>query len=141
MSDLGLGLVVGLAIGVLLGLGLLWLGRSSHEREVRRDAIQRSQAVVTGKVTEQLLPYLPGFEFNPKDVRFLGSPVDLVVFDGLSSGQLERVVFVEVKTGDATLTRRERQLRGVITARQVEWREWRVAVSPGAPVRSERGGD
>lgn len=131
MSDLGLGLVVGLAIGVLLGLGMLWLGRSSHEREVRRDAIQRSQAVVTGKVTEQLLPYLPGFEFNPKDVRFLGSPVDLVVFDGLSNGQLERVVFVEVKTGEATLTKRERQLRETILARRVEWREWRVGIPTG----------
>lgn len=131
MSDLGLGLIVGLAIGLLLGLGLLWLGRSSHEREVRRDAIQRSQAVVTGKVTEQLLPYLPGFEFNPKDVRFLGSPVDLVVFDGLSNGQLERVVFVEVKTGEATLTKRERQLRETILARRVEWREWRVGIPTG----------
>ncbi len=128
MSDLGLGLVVGLAIGILIGFGLLLLGRASHEREVRRDAVQRSQAVVTGKVTEQLLPYLPGFEFNPKDVRFLGSPVDLVVFDGLSNGQLERVVFIEVKTGEATLTGRERQVRDAVMARRVDWREWRVGI-------------
>lgn len=128
MSDLGLGLVVGLAIGILIGFGFLLLGRASHEREVRRDAVQRSQAVVTGKVTEQLLPYLPGFEFNPKDVRFLGSPVDLVVFDGLSNGQLERVVFIEVKTGEATLTGRERQVRDAVMARRVDWREWRVGI-------------
>ena len=51
-------------------------------------------------------------------MRFLGSPVDLVVFDGL--------VFIEAKTGEATLTGRERQIREVVTARQVEWSEWRV---------------
>lgn len=137
MSDLGLGLVVGLAIGVLLGFGLLLLGRAKHEREVRKDAVLRSQAVVTGKVTEQLLPYLPGFEFNPKDVRFLGSPVDLVVFDGLSNGQLERVVFIEVKTGDATMTKRERQVRDAIVARRVDWREWRVGTARQAPAPAE----
>lgn len=130
MSDLMLGLVVGLAAGVLVGMALLALGRGRREREVRRDAVQRSEAVIAGKVAEQLLPYLPGFAFNPKDVRFLGSPVDLVVFDGLSSGALERVVFVEVKTGEATLTRRERQLRDIVAAGGVEWREWRVAMPP-----------
>ncbi|MBX3146296.1 MAG: hypothetical protein KF785_05955 [Gemmatimonadales bacterium] len=132
MSDLMLGLVVGLAAGVLVGMALLALGRGRREREVRRDAVQRSEAVIAGKVAEQLLPYLPGFAFNPKDVRFLGSPVDLVVFDGLSSGALERVVFVEVKTGEATLTRRERQLRDIVAAGGVEWIEWRVAL----PARS-----
>lgn len=132
MSDLMLGLVVGLASGVLIGFGLLALGRGRRERDVRRDAVQRSEAVIAGKVTEQLLPLLPGFGFNPKDVRFLGSPVDLVVFDGLSTGALGRVVFVEVKTGDAGLSRRERQLRDVVQAGQVEWREWRVAL-PSVP--------
>lgn len=59
-------------------------------------------------------------------MRFLGSPVDLVVFDGLAAGKLERIVFIEAKTGEATLTGRERQIREVVTARQVEWSEWRV---------------
>ena len=73
------------------------------------------------------LPYLPEFGFNPKDVRFLGSPVDLVVFDGLSAGDVQRVVFLEVKTGGAMLTEREKQVRAVIEARQVAWAELRLA--------------
>ena len=67
-----------------------------------------------GKVSEQLLPYLPGFRFNPKDARFLGSPVDLVVFDGLAEGELRGVWFLEVKTGNAGLSGRERQVRDAI---------------------------
>jgi len=86
--------------------------------------------VTAGKVHEQLVPYLPEFGFNPKDARFLGSPVDLVVFDGLSAGDVRRVVFLEVKTGGAPLTARERQVRAVIEAREVAWGELRLTRTP-----------
>jgi predicted Holliday junction resolvase-like endonuclease len=101
---------------------------------IREDAVQRSRAITAGKVHEQVVPYLPGFPYNPKDVRFLGSPVDLVVFDGLADGRVERIVFLEVKTGGADLTSRERSVRDAVQAREVEWLEVRVApaVSSGA---------
>jgi len=41
--------------------------------------------------------YLPN-SIQSQDARFLGSPVDLVVFDGLAAGAVRRVVFLEVKT-------------------------------------------
>lgn len=126
MSDLVVGVLLGLSIGFLGGAALFFSWKAGYTRKIRQDAVERSRAVITGKVAEQLLPYLPGFTFNPKDVRFLGSPVDLVVFDGLAAGKLERIVFIEAKTGEATLTGRERQIREVVTARQVEWSEWRV---------------
>ena len=96
------------------------------EESIRRDAVQRSQAVVRGRVTEQLAPYLPDFPFHPQDARFIGSPVDFVVFDGLSEGVIRRVVFVEVKTGRSALTDRQRQVKERIAARQVEWWEYRL---------------
>jgi predicted Holliday junction resolvase-like endonuclease len=101
---------------------------------IRQDAVSRSQAVTAGKVYEQLLPYLPAFPYNPKDVRFLGSPVDLVVFDGLAEGTVRRVVFVEVKTGRSTLTGRERSVRNAIQAGEVEWAELRVVRSMAGSV-------
>src|SRR5213595_36519 len=99
---------------------------SDLTQAIRQDAVQRSQAVTSGKVHEQLVPYLPEFGFNPKDARFLGSPVDLLVFDGLDDGELRRVVFIEIKTGGSALTGRERQLRDVVRARQVAWEELRI---------------
>src|SRR5258708_14954587 len=92
-----LGLIAGLAIGVLVSFLWFLVWRIGYTRAVRRDAVQRSQAVTMGKVFEQLVPYLPGFAFNPKDARFLGSPVDFVVFDGLSDVALRRVGVIEVK--------------------------------------------
>jgi predicted Holliday junction resolvase-like endonuclease len=121
--------LLGLALGVLAGAGLSWVyflvWRGRYLKKVRQDSVRQSQAVISGKVYEQLLPYLPDFPFNPKDVRFIGSPVDLVVFDGLDRGTVGRVVFVEVKTGQAQLTSRERQVRDAVRAGRVEWTELR----------------
>jgi predicted Holliday junction resolvase-like endonuclease len=98
------------------------------EMEIRQDAIKRSKAVILGKVTEHLVPYLPLFQYNPKDARFIGSPVDMIIFDGLSEENLKRIVIVEVKTGSATLTKREKMIRDAIKENRVEWSEIRVDI-------------
>lgn len=116
-------LVLAIGLAVLFAL-LYWKAR--YTAAVRRDAVERSLAVTAGKVSEQLAPYLPGFAYNPKDARFLGSPVDLVVFDGLSDGAVTRVVFVEVKTGGADLSARERRVRDAVREGRVEWVELRL---------------
>jgi len=121
-----LGLAIGIAIGVVVASLYFVIWRLRYSAKIRENAVQRSLAVTAGKVHEQLVPYLPEFGFNPKDARFLGSPVDLVVFDGLAAGDVKRVVFLEVKTGGAPLTTRERQVRDVIDAREVVWAELRL---------------
>lgn len=119
--------LLGLALGLALGLLAFLRWKIRHTKAIRRDAAARSQAVTAGKVYEQLVPILPGFDYDPREVRFLGSPVDFVVFDGLASGRVERVVFLEVKTGAATLSTRERAVRDAIEGGRVAWREWRAA--------------
>lgn len=95
--------------------------KQRYEKEIRRDAIEKSKAVITGKVTEHLIPYLPEFKYNPKDTRFIGSPIDLIVFDGLDEGDLRKIVFVEIKSGKSTLSKRERLIRDAIEHGRVEW--------------------
>jgi len=119
-------LFLGIAIGVVIASLYFLIWRLRYTAAIRENAVQRSLAVTAGKVHEQLVPYLPEFGFNPKDARFLGSPVDLVIFDGLAAGAVRRVVFLEVKTGGAALTTRERQVREVIDAREVVWAELRL---------------
>jgi predicted Holliday junction resolvase-like endonuclease len=126
MQNTLLGLVLGVVIGLLLGFLYLLIWKARHTSAIRQDAVQRSQAVTVGKVSEQLVPLLPGFSFNPKDVRFLGSPVDLIVFDGLNDGAVRQVVFIEVKTGAAVLSSRERQVRDAILEKRVRWDELRL---------------
>jgi predicted Holliday junction resolvase-like endonuclease len=126
VANVLLALATGLVIGWLVGMIYFLAWKAKHTVAIRQDAVQRSQAVTVGKVSEQLLPYLPGFRFNPKDARFLGSPVDLVVFDGLDEGELRGVWFLEVKTGNAALSGRERQIRDAILEKRVGWDELRL---------------
>lgn len=91
-----------------------------EEGRIRKDAIKKSEAVITGKVTEHLVPFFPDFSYNPKDARFIGSPVDLVIFDGLNEGELKKVVFVEVKKGKtSSLSERERLVKHCVENKNV----------------------
>lgn len=94
----------------------------------RRHSVNQSHAVVTGKVQEHLAPLLPEFasQFNPRDARFLGSPVDFVVFDGLDGQQVTEVVFVEVKTGKSRLSAREKLVKEAVEAKRVRYLEMRL---------------
>jgi len=96
--------------------------KADEEEHIRSDAVRRSQSVTKGKITEHLIPYFPDFPYNPKDARFLGSPVDLVVFDGLSEDCVREIVFVEIKTAkQPTLSRRERAIRDCVQAKRVAY--------------------
>ena len=89
---------------------------------IREDAVKKSEAVIRGKVTEHLIPFFPDFGYNPKDARFIGAPVDFVVFDGLNEGKVEQIIFVEVKTGKRpNLSARERLVRECIEGRNVAY--------------------
>jgi predicted Holliday junction resolvase-like endonuclease len=105
-----------------------WKGQ--NEAAIRQDAIQRSRAVIAGQVSEHLLPFMPVFPYNPKDAKFIGSPIDLIVFDGLQEDSVRRVIFLEVKIGASGLSPRQRQLRDVIRAGRVEWQELRPDAIP-----------
>lgn len=96
--------------------------RQREERRIREDAVKQSEAVIKGKVTEHLMPFFPGFRYNPKDARFLGTPVDIVVFDGLSESEVRKIVFLEVKTGKTgALSSRERLVRKCVEEGRVSY--------------------
>jgi predicted Holliday junction resolvase-like endonuclease len=104
----------------------------TYTQEIRQDAVQKSQAVIAGKVTEHFIPYLPGFIYNPKDARFLGSPIDFIIFDGLDEGQIKGIVFAEIKTETSSLNARERQVRDTVKSGKVTWVEIRHQMNMGS---------
>ena len=98
---------------------------NENNKSIRQDAIQRSQSVIMGKITEHFIPYLPEFTFNPKDARFIGSPIDFVVFDGLDEEAIREIWFVEVKTASSSLNKRQRKIKEAIQENRVKWKELR----------------
>jgi predicted Holliday junction resolvase-like endonuclease len=101
-----------------------WL--TENEALIRQDAIDRSRSVTLGKVTEHITPWIPVFPYNPKDARFIGSPIDMIVFDGCDAEDVKRVVFLEIKTSSSALSNKQRQIRDAIKAGKVEWQELRI---------------
>lgn len=92
-----------------------------RERAVR-EAITQSRAVLGGKFTEQIAPYLPEFRYDPTEARFIGSPIDLIVFPGLANGDPEEIVIMEIKTSKTSqLTTQERKIRQLIEDGMVRW--------------------
>jgi predicted Holliday junction resolvase-like endonuclease len=87
-----------------------------------RQAVTQSRAVLGGKFTEQMAPFLPEFKYDPTEARFIGSPIDFVVFPGLSAGDPREVVILEVKSGvNCQLTPSERKIRQLIEDGMVRW--------------------
>jgi predicted Holliday junction resolvase-like endonuclease len=93
----------------------------------RQQAVTRSRSVVSGKVQEHLAPLFPEFlgQFSPREARFIGTPIDYIVFDGLDDGECE-IALVEVKTGRSQLSQRERRVRRAVEAGRVRWIEMRL---------------
>ena len=121
---------LGFLVGALIATSLLsafFLVRVHQiKRRVRREALGQSRATLKGQLVEQLLPLLPDFEFDARDARFLGAPIDYVVFDGYSEGADVEVVLVEVKTGNARLSDGEKRIREAIRKGRVRFEVVRV---------------
>ncbi|MEK6916513.1 MAG: Holliday junction resolvase-like protein [Nanoarchaeota archaeon] len=131
MDSLTILLLVGAGIFIVwLGyrLGLVVKDQEWLEKlpDLRKESVEKSRQVLTGKFSEQLAPYLPDFPFSPTESRFLGSPIDLIVFKGLDDKEPTEVIFVEIKTGDAKLSTVERKLRDAINNKKVSWVEYRI---------------
>jgi predicted Holliday junction resolvase-like endonuclease len=100
----------------------MWLRWEEEREKAVRGAVTQSRSVLGGKFTEQLAPYLPQFRYDPTEARFIGSPIDLIVFPGLSRGEPEEIVIIEIKSGrSAQLTPQERKIRQLIEDGMVRW--------------------
>lgn len=93
---------------------------------IRKDALTRSRAVLKGKIGEQMAPLLEAFPFEPADARFIGSPVDYIVFDGYSKNNPREIVLIDIKTGNAQLSTMERRISKLVNMNQVRWMTIRI---------------
>ncbi len=130
--------IIALIIGfIVIFLIAYWLGHKSGafrrdkfwEAELpnhRKQAILKSRAVLGGHFSEQLAPFLPDFQYLPTECRFIGKPVDFVVFKGMDDKAISEIVFVEVKSGKSRLSSQEKKLKEAVDKKKVKWKEYRI---------------
>ena len=119
-------IIVAFFLGTKIGKLIAGRHLTAEIKTAREDAIKRSRAVLNGQLSEQFAAFFPGFPADPTEIRFVGKPVDFVAFPGMSTGTINEVLFVEVKTGNAVLSNIERSLRDAVEKKNVRYTEYRI---------------
>ena len=102
--------------------------------DARRESVQRSRSTLKGQIAEQLAPLLPGFRYSPAEARFLGDPVDYVVFNGYgdvrdngADGSGLDIVLLEVKQGSSSLSTSQKAIARSVEEGRVRFEVLRIA--------------
>lgn len=81
---------------------------------------KKSSEVRVGLIGEQIAPFLDAWPFDTKNFRFMGAPIDGISFEP------DGVVLVEIKTGKAALSPKQRQIRKQVREGKVKFMEFRI---------------
>ena len=115
-----------LFVGYLIGK---YITQKKFEEKIpglRETAIKQSRAVLSGQFSEQIAPYLPDFPYKPTEARFIGKPIDFVIFKGMDQKEINEIVFVEVKSGQSQQSKVEKTLKSAVESKNVSWHEYKV---------------
>ena len=75
-----------------------------------------------GKIVEGLIPVMKGFGYEMEDCRFLANPIDYIIFEGASQGNVEHITFMDIKAGKtADLDTHQRKIRDAIKNNDVKF--------------------
>jgi predicted Holliday junction resolvase-like endonuclease len=111
--------------------------------EERADAVDTSRAVLKGKIAEQIAPLLPGFlaKYNAADARFIGSPIDYLIFRNMSKGDDTEdpvdIVLLDVKTGKAGLNAIQKKIEAAVAAKRISFDVLRIDESAQSDIKPE----
>jgi predicted Holliday junction resolvase-like endonuclease len=80
----------------------------------------RSMSTKHGMMAEQFLPYYKDFPGDPQKFKFLGAPVDGILFEE------DKIVIIEFKTGKSQLSATQRKIRKLTKEGKVYFKEIRM---------------
>ena len=84
---------------------------------------KKSSEVRLGQITEHFAPYIPSWESDPKNFKFLGAPIDGISFN-LKDNE---IVFVEIKSGRSRLSENQKKIKEIVEKGNVFFKTFRVA--------------
>ena len=81
---------------------------------------RRYAANTSWMMAEQLLPFSKDFPGDPQKFKFLGAPIDGILFEE------DKIVIVEFKTGRSQLSSTQRRIRELVENGKVYFQEIRM---------------
>ena len=103
--------------------------------EIKKQKGRAASAHTTkGQILEKWCPFLEHPEIDPdwdaKNWAFMGQPIDYIIFDWRENKEINmadgKIVMLDVKSGKSQLTTKQRRIRDLIKAGNVEWRTIRL---------------
>jgi predicted Holliday junction resolvase-like endonuclease len=92
-------------------------------KNATKKAQATTKAVNIGKNLEKILPTMADFKWVVPDSRFLGDPIDLITFNGLSQNKVNSISFIEVKSGNAKTSKRQKSIGTAIEDHKVFYKD------------------
>lgn len=91
--------------------------KEKYEKELH---FRKSSEVRLGKIGENLAPFLKGWPWSAGRFRFLGNPLDGIQFNN------DEIIFVEIKTGGARLSRTQKNLKNLVKEGKVRFVTFKI---------------
>lgn len=119
-----------LIIGILVGVAFTAVGCYFYFNQLFQKKLKKhtntQRSVIKGQIAEQLYPMTPQCPYHISDMRFIGNPIDYIVFNGYTNSKdgecrVEEVIFLEVKSGSARLSQTQRAIRDAINSGRVKF--------------------
>lgn len=111
-------------ICIILFLFLRYSRRKLAEKSIsitELDKQKRSQSIRYGKLTEQFMPFLETYPYDPHEFRFLGTPIDGIQFTE------DAIVLVEFKASGSQLSQRQRTIKKIVEEGAVRFEVHRIS--------------
>lgn len=101
--------------------------------QAQKRSVNTSRAVLKGKMAEQLAPILPEFQYLPSDAKFLGDPIDYIIFNGYTDlrdgqGSIEdiEIILMDIKSGGARLTKGQMAIAEAVKQGRIRFETVRI---------------
>lgn len=92
------------------------------KRKIRADVKSEMGAISSGfgKIIEKIFPAYKNFNMPLNDCRFLGEPIDMIIFLGATEMKVDHITFLEAKTGKGRLNDGEKMVRDTVLDHRVK---------------------
>lgn len=103
---------------------LLGEWQSSNEINIRREAIAANGRQITSEVWDETTLLKDSFSFNPRDIKFIGKFIDLVVFDGATEETDVSIYFISIlKANNSKANTQKSKVKEAISKLKYNWQE------------------
>jgi len=125
--------------------------KNKQKKEIelaRASSIKTSKAVIRGKIAEEFIPLFPDFPYSMGDCKFVGMPIDYLVFDGMSAVRNGEdvpitIILSDVKTNTAQRSKIQNAIKKAAEEGRIRFETWKVdenkkLIIKNTPMKSEK---